>query len=44
MYIYIFFKENEKKPPFQHPMTTGLGRGGARASPPAEGAGAKGRH
>ena len=52
MYIYVyiintyihFVKENEKKPPFQHPMTTGLGRGGARASPPGQGAGAEGRH
>lgn len=47
MYVYIiytyihFFKENEKKPPFQHPMTTGLGRGGARASPPRRRCGSK---
>lgn len=36
-------KEKEKKPPaFQHPMSTGLGGGGTRASPLGEGVGVEG--
>ena len=42
--ICFFFKkkEKEKPPAFQHPMSTGLGVGGARASPLGEGVGVEG--